>query len=283
MKHLIVCADDFGLNGPVNEGVLALLQKKRLNAVSCMMVGDAIEHGAVELLKMREEVSMPFQTGLHLTFTEYAPLEPISTVAPDGQFPSVGSLLLKSHLARIDREEVKQEVMRQLDRFQEVFGHKPDFLDGHQHVHVLPIFREIVVELSKSRLAERGWVRSCRQPLASILGNRISIMRTALISRLSTGLRKSLVSNDIRTNDLFLGVNDFTAGQGFGDQMRKWLNRTADFDGKTVIMCHPATEPEHASSIHDPIAAHRPHELSYLLSDQFLSDLNNAELLLEDR
>ncbi len=43
-------------------------------------------------------------------------------------------------------DAVREELRAQLDAFEEVWGGPPDFIDGHQHVHVLPGVRTVVIE-----------------------------------------------------------------------------------------------------------------------------------------
>jgi predicted glycoside hydrolase/deacetylase ChbG (UPF0249 family) len=68
--------------------------------------------------------------GLHLTLT--------------GQ-RSLPRLALAACLGRLDAGAVAIALRDQLDAFLAAFGRPPDFIDGHQHVHLLPVVRGQVV------------------------------------------------------------------------------------------------------------------------------------------
>ncbi|MEM7215375.1 MAG: ChbG/HpnK family deacetylase [Pseudomonadota bacterium] len=279
MKALTLCADDFGLNDQVNKGIIDLVRARRLNAVSCMVVGDRIEEGAEALLNVLQKIDFEVEIGLHLTFTEYKPISVPLGLTSDERFGSIGSLILKSHFGMVEQDEVSVEMAHQFDRFNHVFGRPPDFVDGHQHVHLLPILRETLLRSAPENLANGGWLRSCHQSLAGIFRTGTDITRTSIIANLAKPLKRSLAKSQIETNELFLGVNDFS-GKGYPEMMAKWLKTAADFDGCTVIMCHPGHVSEGKGSVFDPISQHRPHEFVYFASAQFLLDMESSGLSL---
>ena len=48
-----------------------------------------------------------------------------------------------------------REVRAQFEAFADAFGRPPDFVDGHQHVHLFPQVREAVLETRELDRAER--------------------------------------------------------------------------------------------------------------------------------
>ena len=62
LKHLILCADDFGLAPGVNAAIINLINSKRINAVSCMTNLPFWKTDAPKLRKISERT----QVGLHL-------------------------------------------------------------------------------------------------------------------------------------------------------------------------------------------------------------------------
>jgi len=278
LKHFTLCADDFGLNDHVNKGILDLVESGRINAVSCMSVCENLANGA-EQLKTFIAANLEIQVGLHVTLTEYAPLTSMPTFTSE-KFPSIGNLLLRTHSKRISPVEIENEISAQVNRFEEIFGFSPHFLDGHQHAHILPGIRQAVVKVAKERLSSNGWIRSCYQPIGSILSTRTSLPRTLLISLLARGLAKLSHANGIASNKAFYGVNNFTADASYRELMKKWLAAAAQDKGSVVCMCHPAIGSSPDSGVYDPIAEHRPYEHAYLSSDGFLQDLRSAGIEL---
>ena len=95
--------------------------------------------------------------GLHVTLT--APFEPMSegfTPLRDGRFLPHQTKMLRRHLARrCEPERWRSKIATQLRAFIDAFGHLPDFVDGHQHVHLLPQVREALLEGRRRDRAER--------------------------------------------------------------------------------------------------------------------------------
>lgn len=276
MDKFTLCADDFGLSKSVNEGIITLVEKGRLNAVSCMSMSEHFAD-AIHLIKVAKSAPHPVEFGLHITLTEYEPLTKIPTLAPEYILPSIGKLILKSYLGQLNLTEVSNEIRQQVTQFQETFGHAPHFIDGHQHAHILPGIRDIILKYGN----EDCWVRQCTAPLSSVLKMRTALPRTLLISALSQKLARTLHTNAIPQHAQFFGINNFDTTEDFAKLMDKWLYHIAKLDKKSLIMCHPGleTEPDEPT-IHDPIRNRRPQEYKYLASDQFPMDMNKYGLSL---
>ena len=52
------------------------------------------------------------------------------------------------------------EIATQLRAFIDTFGRPPDFLDGHQHVHLFPQVRDAFLKVV-AQGAPDAWVRQC--------------------------------------------------------------------------------------------------------------------------
>lgn len=270
-----LCADDFGLKKSVNDGIIDLVRKSRLNAVSCMSGGDSFEVGAEQLLNAACDAAHDVKIGLHLTLSEYAPLTLMPKLAPSDSFPSINQTLLSSHLGRLDKREISLEIEAQIERFKEVTGRLPDFVDGHQHVHLMPTVRSCLVDCIQNN-GLSGFVRLCDDQ-----GQASRAIKTMILSKLSQRMRKLLDQANIAHNDVFLGVNDFDTSEDFGLLMQGWLKHAAAASGWPLIMCHPAFAPyPDEAAIHDPIQNRRIDEWTYLASDTFAADMLAAGLKL---
>ncbi|MEO1143898.1 MAG: ChbG/HpnK family deacetylase, partial [Pseudomonadota bacterium] len=260
------------LNGGINQAIMDLVGKKRINAISCMSIFTDNKKSASQLAKAVHKNGNA-QIGLHLTLSEYTPLTEMPDFAPNG-FPSIKTILVKSHLRRLNRKELENEITAQIDSFHELFGFAPDFIDGHQHVHVLPVIRKMILETAVGRLAPGGWVRSCHQAISSSIKTGTALSRTLLISRLSSQLQKHLIANDIDTNHHFWGINEFDPISDYRGLFLKWLAAAAKTQGPVVFMCHPGQVDYGIDLPEDPIALHRPNEYTYFSSPEFLEDLS---------
>jgi len=280
LKSITLCSDDFGMNTSVNEAILKLVEQGRLNAVSCMTTMDMLAPDAERLKQAVANAPHKVDIGLHLTFTEYSALTDLSSLLKDGKLPQISKLLIKTHLHQVDKLEIKSEIIAQFEQFKSIFGHKPHFVDGHQHAHILPIIRDAFLEVAPEYLETNGWIRSCHQPINLILKAHSNQMRSLLISTLSRPLKTKLKALNIKTNDLFLGINNFDPKENYRIQMQAWLNLAKNHQDETLIMCHPGLDADDSNFVDDPIKARRPDEFAYLNSDDFINDLAANNLTL---
>ena len=105
MASLVITADDYGYRPAYDDGILEAVRAGAVDAVSAMVTRDA-DPGP--LLDTRVEV------GIHLE------LEGM----PDG-----------AAVGRVERRAALAAIRGQLERFEQLFGRPPAYLDGHHHCH----------------------------------------------------------------------------------------------------------------------------------------------------
>ena len=155
-RPLILCADDYALSPGVTRGILDALAKGRLNATGAMTNRPLWKEAAPYVAAFVDHADI----GLHLNLTFGAPLGLMPTLAPAGVFPKLRPFLKAARAGRLPGDEVRAEIARQLDAFEDALGRAPDFVDGHQHVQVLPGVRDwLLEELVRRGLAGRIWLR----------------------------------------------------------------------------------------------------------------------------
>ena len=91
-RHLVVCADDYGLSPGVNRAILGLAEAGRISATSCMTTGPGWPASAAALRTLDGRIGI----GLHLNLTEGAPLGPMPSVAPHGGLPPLAALVRRA-------------------------------------------------------------------------------------------------------------------------------------------------------------------------------------------
>jgi len=229
---LTLCADDYGLAPGVGRAIRALIEAGRLHATGCMTTGRFWPEEAERLRPLAGRADF----GVHLTLTDQAPLGALPGLAPDGRFPSLGRLMGLALARRLDRVEIATELERQVDAFEAALGRPPDFLDGHHHVHQLPVIREVVLDLAARRLAPGGWVRSCWESPLAIVRRGVDPLRAGVIAGLGIGLRRRLRAAGIAHNHSFRGVYDFSGRVPYGQLFDRF---TAAPGPATLVMCHP--------------------------------------------
>jgi hypothetical protein len=131
------------------------------------MTWSNLETGAAQL----QRVKAKFELGLHIVLTNGRPLtsHPMHSGLLDthGNFLSFGGLLKRSYLNQISHGAVFCEIQAQYQRFVDLMGRDPDFIDGHQHIQQLPIIREAVLAAVRSRSkGQKMYVRVAGLPLS---------------------------------------------------------------------------------------------------------------------
>lgn len=225
-KRLVICADDFGMNEAVNEGILSLAAQRRLSATTCLVHGPAFASGAHALAQTGIGV------GLHLNFTE--------SLGGPGMYLPVSGLILRSLLRRLDAKQLRRQIADQLDRYEDAFNQAPQLIDGHQHVHQFAQIRTVLIsELERRYATAKPMLRSTvpgelnGTPLKHTLKARVI---GSLGARRLVALARQ---KHYRTNRAFLGVYDFAGGQAaYAALLHAWLRNAVDGD---MIMCHPAS------------------------------------------
>nr|WP_303802891.1 ChbG/HpnK family deacetylase [Snodgrassella alvi] len=240
MKPVIINVDDLGLSEPVNEAVIRLAQMQRIQAASYMSQGSISAHAVRELHNLNIDI------GLHLDLTG---------------FNCVGSLkhiLLNSYLHLWPRTKIQNIINQQLNQFEDTIGQKPDFVDGHQHVHQFPVIRDILIRTLQQRYDNTVAMRITKPVQKNF--------KALLIYHLGgRALKKILQKENIAHNYAFAGVYDFNADvKQLASKWRQWLGAIPS-EG-AVIMCHPAIP---STSWHDEIKIAREREWQWLSSDAF--------------
>lgn len=248
-KHIVICADDFGIDPAADEAILQLAGLGRLNATSCLAEGPGFAGHASALR------ASGLQLGLHLNFTE--------SIGGTVVHMPVSALILKAWLRRLPTAQVDAQIARQLDAFEAALGGPPDFVDGHQHVHQFPVIRDALLRTLAQRYGGRlPWLRYTRmgQMNGVPLGLRFKAGIIGLLgARAFAGRARGM---GFRMNRRFLGVYDFQGGRtAYAGLLQSWLAGAEDGD---LMMCHPATR----TIPGDEVGKQRRAEFDVLKSDE---------------
>lgn len=228
MPELVLCADDFALSRGTSEAIAALAEAGRLNAVSCMAALPGWEADAALLRGIPR-----LRVGLHLALSDdLRPLTAMPRTAPHGRLPHCDRLARDAVLGRVALDETAAEIDAQLQRFRAVWGAPPAFVDGHQHVHVLPGIRAQVIDATR-RHAPDAWVRHCGGQAAAMLARPFAAKALASAAW-SAGLPRALARAGLACNDGFAGHYDFAGN--FQSLFGRFLARPGRFH---LVMCHP--------------------------------------------
>ncbi|AYH42550.1 ChbG/HpnK family deacetylase [Azoarcus sp. DN11] len=270
-RPIIVCADDYGIAPGVSEAIAELIGAGRLSATSCMTALPDWKRraGLLRLTTARH----PADVGLHLTLTDHVPLTAAPGLAQAARLPPMGRLLPRALARTLPRQAVRDELRAQLDAFEDAWNGPPDYIDGHQHAHVLPGIREeLVAELLRRYPSTPVWVRDCCEPLARCVRRGTALPKALLISSLGLGLRRLLRRHGLPANDGFAGLHDFSGRVPFRTLMQSFL---AGSGPRPLVHVHPGRVDDELRAC-DVLTTPRETELAYLASPAFADDLAEA-------
>src|ERR1043166_395305 len=216
---IVLCADDYGIAPGVSRAIRDLLERGRLSATSCMVVSPDFAAEGPRLKPYLDRADI----GLHLTLTQDRPL---------------GALMRAAYLGRLDRQAIGAEIDRQVERFTRVLGRAPDFIDGHQHVHLLPAVREPVLEAAKKIGA---YLRLTDEPVAAISRRRVATGKAIFLSLMARPMARRIGQAGLRRNTSFRGARSFSESESFRSLFCRMIEGAP---AGTIVMCHPGVVDE---------------------------------------
>lgn len=264
-RLLTVCADDFGLSPDVSAGIAQLARSRRISAVSCLTNTPDWKQSAPALSDLPTSVAI----GLHINLTEGQPLSPeLAALWPT--LPSLSSLMARAHLGLLPQAAVQCEIEAQWGAFVAHMGQRPQFVDGHQHVHQFPGVRTAMLR-TLDQLQARPAVRSA----ARVIGPGHGFKRWVIRQSGARDLLSKLRERNLSTNSALLGVYDFQATD-YRSLVQAWLAALPEPGG--LLFCHPGLGGE--PSARDTLDAARQREFDYLSGEHFMKDLASANIAL---
>lgn len=202
-------------------GIRDLVSAKRLSAVSCMSNSPNWYTEASYLKPIADDIDV----GLHFNITHRF---------DNNKTMGLGKLILQCLSRTVDRKWLEQEFNFQLDNFEQAFHQAPDFIDGHHHVHVFPVIRQIIIKVLNKRYGVKNniWLRR----IDFALQEQESFIKSFIIKMLAVNFDKLILTNGYQLSGNFTGSYSHGGDISYAELMDKWLSTATD---KTLIMCHP--------------------------------------------
>lgn len=262
MKKITLCADDYGQNQSISDAIIALLEKNRLSATSCMTTSPRWETDAVRLQPFIGRADI----GLHFNLTEG------KSLSGQVDFMPLSRLIIKGYARQLDPSAIESELNAQMDAYEASMGRLPDFIDGHQHIHQLPVIRDALFSVYEKRLRKSNpYLRCLYNPTSHTGGFKGKIIQI-LGARV---FKKTVVKNKIPHNSSFSGIYPFSKAENYARIFPQFLTEVKEGG---LIMCHPGLSTSDKS---DALLKSRHQEFSYLASDDFLRDCFRAGVSLQ--
>lgn len=270
-RRLVVNADDFGFTAGVNRGILEAFEAGALRSASIMVGTPGFDDAARATRLARGRLGV----GLHLTLTNGRPL----TKCPSLVHGSVGALaplrtlLWRAVTGRIVATEVADECTAQIERCRAA-GLRLTHLDGHQHVHTLPVICDAV-----RAVARRERIRFWRRPRERIRIRRDGshrLLQRLAIAALARNVPHDSTSPGPRTTDYFAGGG--LLGAPDVDARLLQIFDTLP-NGTTELMVHPGYVDGPLPG-DDGYTEGRERELRALTSPEVLARLHRGDIEL---
>jgi hypothetical protein len=237
---MIVCADDYGLREDINRSILELCNVGKLSAVSCMVLLERCTAASLEELRRHES---SIDMGLHLCLTdEGLPLSgSVQGLADSSRLPRFGLLLRRALSRRINPQQLRLDISKQYELFVEKCGRRPDYIDGHLHVHQLPVIGEALVAFVQSLpVGSRPYVRNTCLPLRELRRRGLPWLKSAMIGFFGKRMLSLLNAAAITTNQGFAGIYDFRCWSQYEAYFPKFVECLPNTNGLLVV--HPGAD-----------------------------------------
>lgn len=143
MKRLIINADDFGWDADANNGILHLLETRKL--LSTTIMSNMVQDDPLQTLALLKGIS----TGIHINLVTGQALsdEAIKGGLADknGRFHGSLKLWLKFLTGKISRASLEAEITAQIERLR-ASGISVSHADSHQHTHQFPFLGKYIIK-----------------------------------------------------------------------------------------------------------------------------------------
>ena len=257
-RHIVLCADDYGISPAVSAAIRDLIARRRINATSVMVTAPSFSHA--EAAALHEAAGSQAAIGLHLTLT--APFSPHArgfSPLRHGAFPPLAAMARRALSRSLAPALLDAEIAGQFAAFAAAFGRAPDYIDGHQHIHVFPQVSEALLRVTKHS-APHAWLRQCGRAV-----RKNPEPKGLILDALSRRFRRLAAEHGLRTNPAFAGTYAFRARADYARLFPRFLDGLPDGG---VVMCHPGKVDAELTRL-DPLTDLREREYAFFLGESF--------------
>lgn len=269
-RKIWLIADDYGLSAGVSASIRELIVQGRLSGTGCMTLFPEWPQEAKHLHALPTQAAI----GLHLTLTDQMAATGASALAEGGRLPSLGRLARLTTLSTAAARAAMAELDEQYTRFTDVMGRAPDFIDGHQHVHFLPVARRWLVQRFADRPPTgRPFVRG--SPSIRFAPSRVAA-KVTVVQTLALGYDASVARHGFTVHGPLAGFYKWDDPEEFSTMLSSCLRNLPE---GALVMCHPG-HPDTLLASRDRLTAPRAIEHTFLSSQAFVDMLRAADVQL---
>lgn len=258
---LIVVADDLGLDESINEGIFFAFKEGLIDWASLMVNGQAFDHAVAGI-----KTTPGLKVGIHLVLVEE------KSILLRSEIPSLlnhKGLFYRSHriffilyiLGLVKHDELKKEIEAQIKKVLEM-GIKPQFINSHQHLHLLPGIMDIIISMAQKY--NIPYIRIVNEPLEAS-GSLFRKVQLCFLKFLSFWAKNKIIKNGLQCNDLFVGF--LHAGNLSKSDIDFARRLNHKYPEKIIELgCHPGFENPYLTTRYKKWGYHWQYEIEVLKS-----------------
>lgn len=231
-RQLLVIADDFGIGANTSAGILQLAARGIVTGAALLVNTPAATDAVRRWRQLGAALDLGWRPNLSLDSPLSSAAQVASLVGPDGRFWPLDLFARRWFLGLLDPREIRVELQLQLQRFNDLVGHPPTFVNSHHHVGLFAPVGEIILDVL-ARLPMKPYVRRIHEPLPvlrAIAGGRC---KRALLSWLGGRLCRLQEARGFPGNDYLAGLACAENAEIFVRWLRKMPGRVVE------LMCRP--------------------------------------------
>ncbi|HEY4484395.1 MAG TPA: ChbG/HpnK family deacetylase [Candidatus Paceibacterota bacterium] len=223
-------ADDLGLHKSVNSGIVFLLREGKIDGASLMANGEEFEDAVRQCLENKLS-----NVGVHLNLVEQQ-----SVLSGKPMLKNHRVFFIKYILGLVKKEILRKELEAQVKKIVQA-GIKPIFLNGNQHLHLLPGIMDITIRLAKEY--QIPYIRIINEPASLKKGSLFRELQLVFLNFLSKSAKRKIKKAGLECNDYFVGFID--AGvMSFKTKQEAEVLAEKYPDKVIELGCHPGYESE---------------------------------------
>ena len=226
-SNRLIIADDFGFNKANDLAMLDLCSLKKIDGVSIFPKYISESH-ARSLMLLRKSHNIKIGLHVNLTLDDYK-----------NCLITREKLLMRSIFNSIDKDFISREFNLQLKIFKKKFGHDPDFIDGHEHVHAFPRITKIVCKILYTN-KYKGFVRYVGSNSKRVFWRSIKynfFLKFITLEILALNQKKILQQCKLLFNHSFDGLIPSNSSSKLLEILKEIYN--SKNQESTLVMCHP--------------------------------------------
>lgn len=229
-----IIADDLGLHKSINDGVVFLMKENKIDGASLMANGEAFEDAVRQCID--NQLS---NVGIHLNLVEQ-----MSVTSGNPMLRNHRIFFVRYILGLIGRDFIQKELEGQIQKVTQT-GIKPVFINGNQHLHLLPGIMDIVIRLAIKYGVQ--YIRIVNEPVSLGRGKFLRQIQLLFLNFLSRIAKNKIRKMGLICNDYFIGF--VNAGDLSEDDIKQARELVEKHPDKVVELgSHPGYESDDLSA-----------------------------------